>query len=192
MATYYKLSSSGRCPLVAGDILINTSTFKPAHCGIVVTHDQVIHATNDGIKTNFTHEWGSQADVFRANPGLTTAEATAVVAIATEIKDSASYGKNRAVWKSTFGSGSFGNGAMARLNKYRERLKDHQGVIKNVYCSELVILSYQLAWIDKVADIVTTHHRLFISFDGSRTWPSTLRRFLSTNLNWSNLGTLDP
>jgi hypothetical protein len=192
MATYYKASAGNQPSLLAGDILINTDTFRPAHCGIVIRSGEVIHATNKGIKTNFTHEWGSQADIFRPNPVLTEAEGKAVANVAEEIRESASYGLSRAMFKSTFSSGSLGTGAMARLDKYRERLRDHQGVVKNVYCSELVILAYQLAWIDKANDRLTINHRLFIQVDSSRTWPSTLRRYLSANLNFSYLGTYDP
>lgn len=192
MTIFRTISTRVGGKLLAGDILINTSTFKPAHCGIVVDHlGSIIHATNKGIFETNMDEWSSQADVFRAAPALSSEEAKKVVTIAQEImKGSTEYGLNRAVFKSTFSSGSMGNDATVRLKKYKERLDSHQQVLKNVYCSELVILCYQIAWM-KGANVDETH-RCFIALDGCHTWPSTLRRLLNNNpTKWSNLGTLN-
>lgn len=62
-------------------------------------------------------------------------------------------------------------GARERRLKYRTRLNYHQGVVKNVYCSELVILSYQLGLGDE-------NHALFIKKDSKHTLPKTLRDHL--------------
>jgi hypothetical protein len=192
MATFLSLKNNLNAPrLLAGDILINTSTFQPAHCGIVVNGGTVVHATNKGIRDDPYSYWGTQSDIFRPAPALTEAQQKKVVKIAFEIKGSAEYGLSRAAFKSTFSSGSMGEGAATRLEKYRQRLQNHQGVIKNVYCSELVILCYQLAWITGTA--INTADPHFIPLDGCHTWPSTLRRFLKNNAtNWTSLGTLDP
>ncbi len=72
---------------------------------------------------------------------LTKTEANAIQKIAEQIMESAEYGASRAFFKSWSGSSSFGSGARERLLKYRTRLNNHQGVVKNVYCSELVILA---------------------------------------------------
>jgi hypothetical protein len=176
----------------AGDILINTSTFKPAHCGVVVENFDVIHATNKGIKQDDIDMWGNEADMFRARPALSKAEADAVVKIATQIMASAEYGLARAAFQSTFGSHSAGDGLMSRLEKYRKRLasQEHQGLVKNVYCSDLVIMTYQLACI--TGDIVDANNRLFIKLDGKHCWPSTLRSYLKSNRNWEYLGEYAP
>jgi hypothetical protein len=145
----------------------------------------VIHATGKGIKADDIDLWGSEADIFRPGVDLTDAEVNRVVSIADEIKKSADYGIGRAVFKSTFSTHAAGSGLQKRLDKYRERLKNHQGVVKHVYCSELVILCYQLAW-------ENDRHRLFIDLDGKHTWPSTLRRYLNNTIHWHHLGQYAP
>ncbi len=191
MAQYYRPGTGQpRSRMAAGDILINTSTFKPAHCGIVVAGLDVIHATGKGIRTDDIDLWGSEADVFRPAPVLTATELGNVCNVANEIKNSAQYGITRAGIKSTFSTGSVGTGARARLDKYRQRLENAQGVVKNVFCSELTILCYQLAWIK--GSHVDEGHRLFIALDGKHTWPSTLRRYLNQNPNWQLMGQYVP
>jgi len=190
LASYYQPGKKPRATLKPGDIFINTSTFQPAHCGIVIAMGGVIHATNKGIREDDIETWGSEAEIFRPKPEMSKAEADAVCKVATEIKNSATYGLNRAMFQSTFASGSVGAGLRTRLAKYRERLKNDQGLVKHVYCSELTILCYQLAWIEN--DAVNENHRLFIGLDGKHTWPSTLRRYLKGNMNWSFLGQYTP
>ncbi len=186
MAVFYKPNSGQkRTTLKAGDLLINTSTFKPAHCGIVVKNQDIIHATNKGIVSTDVDIWGQEADLFRPAVDLSDEDAAAIDGIANEIRDSASYGLGRAVFKSTFSLGYAGSGLQKRLSKYRERLQNHQGVVKNVYCSELVILCYQLFRNND-------DHPLFIKLDGKHTWPSTLRRYLKGNTNWKHLGQYQP
>ena len=186
MAVFYTPHTEKRATIKCGDILINNNTFSPAHCGIVVSNQDVIHATGKGIKIDDIDMWGNNADMFRSATDLTTAEAGKLERIAQEIKDSASYGVGRAAFKSTFSTHTAAEGTHQRLNKYRERLKNHQGVVKHVYCSELVILCYQLAWIE--SDAINANHRLFIQLDGKHTWPSTLRRYLRSNANFKELG----
>ena len=189
MATYYS-PGMGRSKIKPGDILINTSTFQPAHCGIVVANCDVIHATGKGIISTDIDLWRTEAEMFRMTPALSDADAAKVVRIAGEIMGSAQYGVSRAIFKSTFSSGAAGNNLFARLAKYRERLQNEQGVVKNVYCSELVILSYQLACI--MGDTIDNTNRMFINLDGKHTWPSTLRRYLKNSINWTHLGELKP
>lgn len=182
MATYYKPNTGmPRSKMLPGDILINNNTFSPSHCGIVVTGLDVVHATNKAMRSDDIDLWGSNADIFRPATALTAAEASKITEIAIEIKNSATYGMTRAGIKSTFSTHTAGGGLQKRLDKYRERLENHQGVVKHVFCSELVILSYQLAWPDNT-------HRLFIELDGKHTWPSTLRRYLRNSVNWQEMG----
>ena len=138
-----------------------------------------------GIKVDDIDLWGNEADIFRPTVDLTGDEVDRVDSIANEIKNSAVYGIGRAVFKSTFSTHTAGAGLQKRLDKYRERLKNHQGVVKHVYCSELVILCYQLAW-------ENDRHRLFIDLDGKHTWPSTLRRHLKNTIHWQHLGEFAP
>jgi len=170
----------------SGDILINTNTFKPAHCGIVVDGQMVIHATTRGILIEHIDMWNEEADMFRANPEMNAADTKKVVDVARNILGSADYGKTRAVIKSTFGSSTGGEDLYARLTKYNERLEDHQGMVKNVYCSELVILCYQMAWFQ--GKISERNNKLFINLDGKHAWPSTLRRYLRSNPFFKELG----
>ena len=203
MPTFYQPHAGmGRDKMKVGDILINTSTFSPAHCGVVVTGLDVIHATGKGIRSDDIDIWSSEADLFRMTPELSKAEADAVSKMAMAIQQSGSYGKSRAVFQSTFGSSSAGSGLNARLEKYRQRLEEDQGVVKNVYCSDLVIMSYQLACITAGTIDAASHaytegkvddtNRMFIKLDGKHCWPSTLRRYLKASGNWSYLGEFKP
>lgn len=186
MAVFYKPNSGQkRVTIKPGDLLINTSTFRPAHCGIVVKAQEIIHATNKGIVGTDIDLWSEEADMFRPAVDLSNEDIDAIDGIAYEIKASASYGLGRAVFKSTFSLGYAGSGLQKRLAKYRERLQNDQGVVKNVYCSELVILCYQL-----FRD--NDKHPLFIKLDGKHTWPSTLRRYLKGSIHWRHLGQYKP
>lgn len=187
-----------------GDILINNNTFSPSHCGVVTEATKpssftVTHATRNGMKVEGFLNWSHEADMFRMKPGLSDDEAEAVAAVASEIAKSATYGKTRAVFHSTFASNKVGPGLAKRLEKYRERLKEHQGVIKNVYCSDLVVLSYQLACGIGVKDhkvttkdAVDQSNRLFIKLDSKHCWPSTLRTYLMADKDWEYLGVFKP
>ena len=184
-----------------GDILINNNTFSPSHCGVVTEAQKpssftVTHATRGGIKVEGFLNWPHDADMFRMKPGLSDDEGQAVAAVASEIAKSAQYGKTRAVFHSTFGSNKVGPGLANRLETYRKRLQEHQGVIKNVYCSDLVVLSYQLACGIAMKDhkiategTVDQGNRLFIKLDSKHCWPSTLRTYLMGDTsNWEYLG----
>ena len=160
------------------DILIDT---KPlfGHCGLVVGNfnnkgqtnimprgQEVVHATNAGIVWGL---WGNGRALCFRHPALTRVEAAAIQNVAVEIRDAASYGAARAIFKSWSGTSGFGSGAFERLNKYRTRMQNHQGVLKNVYCSELVVVAYQLGLgIDR-------NHAAWIELDGKHTLPRTLR-----------------
>lgn len=177
---------TGTSILKSGDILIADAKKTVSHCGICVGErngkaDYVIHATSKGIKINDPSEWYIDSDVFRG-AGLTKGEANSIEEIARKIAESAEYGKNRAIFGSWSASSSYGSGARARLQKYRDRLRDHQGVVKNVFCAELVVLAYQLA--------LPENHRLFIQKDAKHTLPKTLRDYLRQNASdWVELGT---
>ena len=73
------------------------------------------------------------------------------------------------------GSGKFGTGAQARLMKYHNRTGMKP---KNVICSEMVILAYQLAMAETDDG--------FIRLDAKYSLPSTLFRYFVANPNdWS-------
>ncbi|NYZ18411.1 hypothetical protein HND93_01700 [Azospirillum sp. ROY-1-1-2] len=184
---------------MAGDILINTRKFGHAGLGVCNSMGRalttlsspatraidVIHATNDGI----VYGWGLKAYVYRPND-LTYGDARKIARIADEIRSGSQYGAARAVFKSWSGSSAFGKDARTRLAKYRERLalRDTAGgttpIVKHVFCSEFVILCYQLA--------LGEDHRLFIRLDAMHTLPSGLKKHLDQNAaNWRMVGEID-
>lgn len=174
----------------ACDIIID---MKPTfgHCGIVTglfggkgtampSGLEVLHATSRGIVEGM---WGNgRAYCYRSNH-LTRQEGASIQNVAMEIKAAAEYGAARAIFKSWSGSSSFGKGALERLTKYRTRMQNHQGVLKNVYCSELVVVAYQLGLqIDRT-------HRAWIDLDGKHTLPSTLKTWLDRHAtDWTCVG----
>ena len=175
--------------LKAGDILIADASSTVSHCGLLVGErsgraDYVIHAKASGMVIEDPSQWGIKAQVFRG-AGLTKVEARSIEEIARKIVETAQYGKSRAIFGSWSASSSYGTGARERLAKYRQRLTDHQGIVKNIYCSELVILSYQLGLGDE-------NHRLFIKKDGKHTLPKTLRDYFRQNSDdWVEIGDYD-
>lgn len=163
----------------ACDIIIDMKPFF-GHCGIVTGNFniqsnttpngmEVIHATKVGILET---AWeNGKAYCFRA-VNLSRTEAQKIQHVSNEIKGAAEYGASRAIFKSWAGSSSFDSSALARLEKYQTRMTSHQGVLKNVYCSELVVISYQLG-LD-----INRSHLSWIDLDGKHTLPSTLKSWL--------------
>ena len=70
------------------------------------------------------------------------------------------------VISAVFGSSNFGRGAHARLLKYQSRVGQAP---KNVICSEMVILAFQLSMLETDAD--------FIPMDAKHSLPSTLMKY---------------
>lgn len=187
----------------AGDILISTKGFGHAGVGICNLFGQprsasgspgraveVMHAVNSGV----VEGWGLKAFIYRPL-NLTFGEARKITAIANEIKAGAEYGVARAIFKSWTGSSAFGSGAQGRLKKYRERLKLNDAaagkdgktipIVKHVFCSEFVILCYQLA--------LGEDHPLFIKLDGLHTLPSGLKTYLDGKSDaWRQVGEVEP
>lgn len=187
----------------AGDILISTKGFGHAGVGICNLFGpkksangppgravEVMHAVNSGV----VEGWGLKAFIYRPN-NLTHDEARKITTIAGEIKAGAEYGAARAIFKSWTGSSTFGTGAQGRLKKYRERLKLNDTaagkggktvpIVKHVFCSEFVILCYQLA--------LGEDHPLFIKLDGLHTLPSGLKTYLDGKSDvWRMVGEVEP
>lgn len=172
------------------DIIID---MKPTfgHCGMVtgvapirtagVSYGQrVMHATNRGIRDE---AWAyGEAYCFRCKE-LSRQDATNIDIVAGEIAKGADYGVVRAVFKSWSGSSSFGSGAHKRMEKYRTRMITHQQIIKHVYCSELVVIAYQLGV------NLNTEHSAWIGLDGKHTLPSTLKTWLERKpTKWECVG----
>ncbi|MFS2011760.1 hypothetical protein ACCD06_18060 [Azospirillum sp. CT11-132] len=179
-----------------GDIIIADGTVS--HCAIVIgekvkyssgvrTDWMVLHATGfgseqprDGIKKSDVINMGA-GRLFRPR-AMSDAQAQAVQDTALRLhKASSSYGTARAVF-AWAGSTGFGTGAFGRLQKYKERLShtEHQGAVKNVFCSEFVILCYQLAFLDEAQKTRQTNP-LFINLDAKHSYPKHLRQYLRTN-----------
>lgn len=164
----------GHCAIVTGNFNMRSSAI-PSGSG-------VIHATAVGVVDGM---WGNgKAYCYRAT-SLTRAEAAKIDKVAREIYFGANYSIGRAVFKSWSGSSTFGDSAQERLEKYRTRMENHQGVLKNVYCSELVTVAYQLGLnIDR-------SNNSWIDLDGKHTLPSTLKSWLDRNAtNWRCMGTI--
>ncbi|WP_372398128.1 hypothetical protein ABMY26_15410 [Azospirillum sp. HJ39] len=181
----------------SGDIIISDGTIS--HCALVIGEKVVylrnkvrtdwatLHATGfgsdqprNGIKKGELTNMG-RGRLFRSRV-MTDQQAEAVQATALRLQlASSSYGTSRAVF-AWAGSTSFGEGAFGRLQKYKERLShtEHQGVVKNVFCSEFVILCYQLSFLDDAQKTRQTNP-LFINLDAKHSYPKHLREYLRKN-----------
>ncbi|WP_376092284.1 hypothetical protein ACE7GA_23355 [Roseomonas sp. CCTCC AB2023176] len=187
----------------AGDIIVD---MKPTfgHCAIVTGNWNmklsasvgstgvpgglgVIHATSGGV---IAGDWSNgRAYCFRARR-ISSEELKVIQEVAEAIQTgggggapSTEYGACRAIFKSWSAPGKFGTGARARLDKYRERLGKDRQVLKNVFCSELVIVAYQLGL------KVNEAHEGWIPLDGKHTLPGTLKRWFDANMaRWQHMG----
>ena len=193
--------------LRAGDILI-TDTPWPGHAGIALTG---IHLWEPGFRdlartavaeaggrvraTSIYHAvnpggvmeeggWHQRSIVFRPD-NLSFAMCEEMCRIADEIQRGARYGVARAVLKSWSSSTRFSSNARDRLAKYRERLGNHQGqvaIVKNLYCSEFVVLIYQLACAGE-------DDPNFININAKHTLPRDLRRWMEHHpAHWTRMG----
>jgi hypothetical protein len=64
-------------------------------------------------------------------------------------------------------------------------MQSHQGVLKNVYCSELVVVAYQLGL------HLNQAHAAWIDLDGKHTLPSTLKSWMARHAtNWTCVGVI--
>lgn len=162
----------GHCGIVTGNFAITSNSVPPGQ--------EVLHATKKGV---FEGAWEyGRAFCFRANT-LSRADGALVQNAAKEIKDGAAYGASRAIFKSWSGGNVFGSGSFERLHKYRTRMQNHQGVLKNVYCSELVVVAYQLGL------QINQQHTAWIALDGKHTLPSALKTWLGGQAtNWTLMG----
>jgi hypothetical protein len=176
---YDVTSNSNR--LEVGDILISKKSF--GHAGIVKisegTTATIIHAVNAGIKTESVIKFPNNATTYRPNNLTDGARATLVhtmnrFTLAGEER-SIHYSPGRAV-KNWLGRSNFDDDARKRRLKY---LSYSSGLPKNVICSELVILCYQLAF--------EPGSQFFISKDAKHTLPNSLENYLKES-HWSCMG----
>ncbi|MDP4025150.1 hypothetical protein Q8W71_21190 [Methylobacterium sp. NEAU 140] len=172
------MTSYNRQNAEIGDILITKSSNVVSHCAIVIGNDKskmprlrIFHATSAGMKIDDMGDWSLKADVYRPKdlkPELRDKLHTVAERI---FQAGTSYGTTRAFFVTGFGSNSFTDGARERLAKYRSRMTLDQQVLKNVVCSEAVVLTYQLA-------CEAEGDRHFIKLDAKRTLPKNLRSYL--------------
>lgn len=188
-------------PLMAGDILVTPGA--PGHAGIALAEAGRNQALNrrvneDGQRPAATHifhatareglvstiVWPEVSLVYR--PADISPELCGKLeSIAHEIAESARYGLARVMFKSWSAGSHFSANARGRLAKYRARLQNHQGVVKNVYCSEFIVLVYQLACDDE-------NHPLFLRLNAKHTLPGALGEYLRRDAtNWSLMGATD-
>jgi hypothetical protein len=197
--------------LQLGDILITSADNTVSHCGIVAgttrvnrpggaveRADMVYHATSKGIKLDDASGWTAikgGVDVFRkrglANTSVGGKPAAKVIADAAgKLAARCHYSPGRAIFKSWTGTCDYGSSAKGRVKKYLDRLGSDGPFTIAVYCSEYVVLSYQLA--AKGDDDAS----FFIELDGKHTLPKDLRNWLiqrsTVGGTWQVLGALVP
>jgi hypothetical protein len=187
--------------LQLGDVLITLSNKLVSHAGVVGDSIEsgpfnqrvkkpgmIYHATMGGILEDPVGQWISgrgASDVFRLT-SMPAGGGEKIGAIAKELRKRCEYGKFRAWFESWTGTSAFGPAAKGRLYEYQAKLKMGNGpFITDVYCSEYVILCYQLA-----AD-GNSGSPLFIALDGKHSLPKDLRSwFLQHTSTWTALGEL--
>lgn len=189
--------------LAAGDILI---TDKPGvgHAGVAVFDStlfdenfvNMMRANGQAVRANavahavmgggieITYGWHQRSKVFRPKT-LDLAFQERIFSVAKEMEASSRYGMARAVLKSWGRSSKFSTNAADRLQKYRDRMANHQGnvaIVKNVYCSEFVVLCYQLACANE-------NDVRFINKNAKHTLPLQLKAWLDKNpTDWKRMG----
>ena len=200
--------------LTYGDVLITAASNLVSHCGIVAgtrevktsgglyaptvnRTDMIVHATSGGILTEDSQKWITKrgaTDVFRFRSMRFTSlggkgAAESVAAAAVKLAAKCCYGKGRAYFKSWTGTSTYGENAEARLKKYLSRLGAGDKHLISLYCSELVVLSYQIA---AQGD---TNVPFFIDLDGKHTLPKDLRNWFLQRVNtggsWQVMGELE-
>lgn len=179
----------GRSGFTAGDIIITDSSNVVSHCGIVGEKDKVAHAKTTGMQYDGVWSWPIKCRVYRPL-NLLPNMAARIELVAKRFVESgtsnADYGKARAFFGWT-GSSTYGSDAKVRVATYRERLalKGNHVIAKNVFCSEMVVLVYQVACLDDNA-------RHFIKLDAKHTYPKDLRAYLEENkAYWDYIGDLE-
>jgi hypothetical protein len=185
-----------RRSLMLGDILITTKDHLVSHCGIVAGYrdvrgpggfsvpaaypDIVYHATGNGMKKDDIAVWLSErgaSGVFRMS-GLKNVTVGGkdprklIADMAVQLFSRCYYSKARAYVLSWTATTDFGSGAKGRLAKYTDRLGNGATNMIPVFCSEYVILSYQLA---AMGD---TNAPFFIELDGKHCLPKDLRNWI--------------
>lgn len=194
--------------LELGDILITSADNTVSHCGIVAgttsvntakgrveRADMIYHATSKGIKLDDASGWigiKGGVQVFRMR-GLNqwhvkgTTAPKIIADVAEKLAARCHYSPGRAIFKSWTGTSDYGSGASGRVKKYLARLGADGAFTIAVYCSEFVILCYQLAAKgDEGAPF-------FIPLDGKHTLPKDLRNWLlqkSKTGTWKVMGEL--
>ncbi len=179
--------------LQLGDIFITAASNTVSHCGIVAGTTSVnaasgrvdranivYHATSRGILNDDASTWTGSKDgvgVFRLrglrNLTVGGKPAAAVIAdAAVKLSARCHYSPGRAILKSWIGTSDYGSSAKGRVKKYLDRLGAGGTFTIAVYCSEFVVLSYQLA--AKGDD----NAAFFIELDGKHTLPKDLRNWL--------------
>jgi hypothetical protein len=201
-----------RKSLMLADILITVKDNAVSHCGIVAGTrdvrgaggfsvpaaypDIIYHATGSGMKKDEIALWLSE----RGKTGIFRMKGLKFVTVggkdprkiiadmAVKLYGRCFYSKPRAYVLSWTGTTDYGSGAKGRLAKYTDRLGGGQQNMIPVYCSEYVILSYQLA---AQGD---TNAPFFIDLDGKHCLPKDLRNWSLSRTkpggSWEYLGDL--
>jgi hypothetical protein len=182
-----------------GDIIIFSGT--PGHVGMVAApdpdgdvwyiHAQIgagFHFTQNQTKKDEKDEWKIRFNdwVYRppwgAHPQFNKqTKQSELQRVANDISNYASYGGYRMV-RLLIGSRTFGEEARARLAKYKQRRQDgfpRNKFVKNITCSEAVILCYQMTFDEG-------DHPFFIHLDAAHAMPKTLMAWLASS-GWEKI-----
>ena len=178
----------------AGDILCDNGLI--GHCGIALRQvaDGPVgdaHFASHAMGGMGVHvsTWPYRGPVFRPI-NITEGRLAEIHRLARMLREATQYGIGRAIFKSWSGSSTYSASARDRLQKYRDRmaafpaLGEHQGrlVVKNVYCSEYVVLLFQLAAPDE-------DDPYFIELNAKHVLPKTLERWLRARpVLWLHVG----
>lgn len=183
-----------------------------------ISADSLLHANgaDDGVvKDDILANSPGKAFVYRC-PSLDHFARAAISETARKIVDrGAKYGVSRTLFRSWTSTSSFGSGAISRLLKYSTRFNDAKAgaIVKNVYCSEFVVLAVQLGLQGRhnskstfIRNTVTLQMNDksvddargktgWIDLDGKHATPHALRNWLEgetgAKAGWLKLGTFE-
>jgi len=177
---------SNRMNIEAGDVLIKLdNSFTPTHCALVDRgRESLVHSIHAGVQSGRMPSsryavWRFQGEhQLKFHPGYRAAQiaegwANSNIGYTGCSLNNQSWGQWRAVI-AKLGSSKFEKNAKNRLKKYRKR---QNFAPKNMICSELVILAYQLS--GNLGD------GYFIEIDAKHATPPVVEAYLNKSKNWS-------
>jgi len=178
-----------------GDILCHTFSAKMpfGHSGLVIdptpdSHDlgntSVIEVGGNGMNLGPPQHFATPAKVFRpiwTNRWQGEALSRQALAMYNDGRNTLRY-RRTTVFHGAALNNSWGPKAHARLATYRIKYKERGGAPTSAYCSEFVVLVFQLA--------LPLDDDLFIQLDAKHTRPGALRKHLEANDHFDYIDTV--